>query len=88
MLDAVVALGAVGDVVDLEVYCGALLNGWLYKRATLAVRILGIDLFTLQWHNGIRTLFLITASSHFASLARCCTRCFGANGRARAVTEQ
>lgn len=36
--------GAVGAVVDLEVYCGALLNGWSYKRATLAVEILEIDL--------------------------------------------
>lgn len=39
MLEAVVALRAVGDVVDLEVYCGALLDGWLYKRPTLAVSI-------------------------------------------------
>ena len=29
-----------GDVVDLELYCGALLTGWLHRRATLAVSIL------------------------------------------------
>lgn len=97
MLDAVVVLRAVRDVVDLELYCGALLNGWLHRRATLAVSILEqleleIDLLifngtTVSVHGTLytvhRTLYLTTVSSHLASHARCWKRSFRANGIAK-----
>lgn len=83
-----VVLRAVGDVVDLELYCGALLNGWLHRRATLAVSILEqLEIHLLLFNSTSvcvhRTLYLTTVSSPVASHARCWKRTFRANGMAK-----